>query len=1507
MSPLDLFHPLVARWFRTVGEPTDVQEKAWPLIAAGRHVLVSAPTGTGKTLTAFLWGIDRLVRGAWPAGKVRILYVSPLKALNTDIRANLTRPLEELAALFREAGTPFPAIRAETRSGDTPQAERRRMLRRPPEVLITTPESLNLILSSPNARLMLDGVTTVILDEVHAVAGTKRGTHLILAVERLVRLAGEFQRIALSATVTPLSAVADFVGGYQVIEAEGGPGSETFYRKRPVETVSSPASKKYGLSVRWVGGPMGSDGLPGVDAAPGAAPDAAPGATPDAAPPVLPRPREEVFWNALAEECRREIAANRSTLFFVNSRRHAEKICRLVNEGADRQMVWAHHGSLSREIRTVVERRLKDGELPAIAATGSLELGIDIGSLDKVVLISTPFSVSAAVQRIGRSGHAVGEESRASLLPLHGRDLVDAAVMARAAAERDIEETRPVSCPLDVLAQALVSMSCTEPWTADGLFDAVRAAWPYRELPRASFDLVLGMLAGRYGESRLREMEPLVSWDRVGGAVRGRQAGLMRLYSSGGTIPDRGLFSLRTADTKALLGELDEEFVWERSVGDSFTMGTQAWRIQRIDHQNVEVVPVERAAAMAPFWKGEEFHRDFHLSERIALALEGWDAVLAEGRPSAEEGMVSDLVRLHFLDEASARELIAFLKRQREATGTGLPHRHRIVVEHYRDPSGTGDLRQVALHIPWGGRVLRPYGLALSAAWESAHGYKPEMIQTNDAVLLLLPDDARAADILPLVTAGGVEALLRKSLESSGFFGARFRENAGRALLLPRPGMGRRVPLWVTRLRSKSLLAAVSRHADFPILLETWRTCLRDEFDMDALRTLLEGIQGGDIRVEEAETRAPSPFCGDLTWKQVNTYMYGDDTPGGEGRTALREDLIREVALSPQVRPRIPEAAAEEYRRKVGRTAEGYAPRDAMEILDWLKERILVAPEEWEGILEAARRDAGLDPAAVKRELAERVSPVTLPGASGPAVAALEVLPRLRSAFGPCGGGAAAGAAPSEEDAVTEGSGPGEIVAEWLRLRGPTAPEAVQRLFGLSRADLDTILEDLVEEKEVVVDRLVADSGDLLLCDRENLETLLRICRARARPAFRPLPIDRLPLFLAAWQGLTAPGTGPEDMKRVWERLFGYPLPARLWEEEILPARLSPYRPAWLEELSRDGDILWFGCGKERLSFCFSADRDLFLDPPADGNPAAALLPAEGRWGFWDLHDRSGLPSADMAARLWDLVWAGFASADSFDVVRRGVAHGFRVPEAGPGSRGRPRRAGFDRWNAARPSGGLWFSLAPQDPQSVAADPLDAEERSRDRARALLSRWGVLFREMLSGELPALSWGRLFRTLRLMELSGEIVAGQFFSGVPGLQFASPAALDMLRGDLPEDSVYWMNAADPASPCGLGLEGMQGPLPPRLATTHLVFHGTRPVLAARRSAAEWDLRVPPESPDLPRYLPFLKVLAGRAVRPLSSVRVETVNGEPAARGPYRAALLGAGLREDGGDMVYEGGY
>jgi ATP-dependent Lhr-like helicase len=1485
-DPLASFDPLVAQWFtRSVGEPTEVQARAWPAIARGAHVLVSAPTGTGKTLAAFLWGIDRLVRGVLPPGGVRILYVSPLKALNNDIQKNLLGPLEGLRQLFQQAGREFPPIRVLTRSGDTPPGERRRMLSRPPEILITTPESLNLILSSPNASAMLAGVATLILDEVHAVASTKRGTHLMTAVERLARTSGEFQRIALSATVRPLSTVADLVGGF-TLERSGG---QPVYRKRPIEIVNCPMAKRYEISVSFP--------LPGnPPLRPGRAGFAAP------SPTELSAETEETLWSALTLECRRIIRENRSTLFFVNSRRHAEKLARFINEGAEGQLAWSHHGSLSREIRLVVEQRLKNGELKAIVATSSLELGIDIGVLDRVILIQTPFSVSSAVQRIGRAGHRIGSPSRAVIYALHGMDLADAAVMARSVLAQDIEEVSPVLCPLDVLAQVIVSMTAMETWKRDDLYDTLRSSFPFNSLSREHFDLVIAMLAGRYEESRLRELSPLVAVDALEGTVQARSGALQRLYSSGGTIPDRGSFSMRTAGGKALIGELDEEFVWERSVGDSFFFGTQGWRIEKIDHQNVEVAPSTSNTAMAPFWKAEERNRSFHISRRIAEALEDWTGRL-------EDPAFPALLERDFsLEPPAALELVRFLARQREATGTDLPHRHHLLVEHTRDgpgaavepalgaaaardaapgaPSGTlPGLKRIVLHTLWGGRVNRPYSLALAAAWEEELGYPPEMIQDDDAILLLLPEDEPAARIVSLVTPENLERLLRKKLESSGFFGARFRENASRALLLPKSAANRRMPLWFTRLRAKNLFAVVSKYDDFPMIVETWRTCLRDEFDMESLRLVLEEVASGKIRVSEAVTSAPSPFCGGLLWKQTNTFMYRDDTPRAGGQTALRGDLIRELVLSSSLRPQIKPAAASELLGKLQRTAPGYAPRGGVELLEWVKERVLIPRGEWDELLAACQRDHGTPAADLMTELEDKIVFLGMPAE---AAAARESVTRIMRA--------------KEEDDEALAS----LLSQWLRFYGPVEPSFAQAALGPTDERFQAALEDLVEEELVVVDRLVAGSEAAFLCDRENLERLLRMARSQARPSFTPHAAELLPLYLARRQGLTRRGAGPDDMKEAWEKLFGFGLPARIWEEEVLPARLQGYRGRWLDSLFSEAGLVWFGCGRERIAFCFAEDLELFTGPSAEERSLDAVFPeAFGKYGFWELADRSGLSTQELSKRLWHFAWEGLASNDLFQTVRRGIDGRFQALETGFDAH---RRAGvkarpsFSRWQASRPAAGYWFRL----PRAAERDALEEEERNRDRIRQVLQRFGVVYREALENELAPLRWGALFRSLRIMELSGEVLSGRFFEGIPGLQFASPQAFEELRGELPEDAVYWMNAVDPASLCGTGLGAFKGILPPRVPSTHLVFHGRALVLVSRRQGRELELRFPPQDPRISEYLGFIRELVGRDLRPLSALHVEKINDEAAVRSPYREALLSFGFVEDYKRLTFRAG-
>ncbi|MCP5051624.1 MAG: DEAD/DEAH box helicase, partial [bacterium] len=742
---LNLFHPLIRQWFlERVGTPTDVQAQAWPEIAKGSHVLVTAPTGSGKTLTAFLWAINNFLVNRESPETSRVLYISPLKALNNDIQRNLNGPLAELKDYFAAAGQPFPEIRTAVRSGDTEPSERRKMMRNPPEILITTPESLNVLLTSKSGRRILTGISTVILDEIHAVAPTKRGTYLITAVERLVPMNGEIQRIALSATVKPLKLVSEFIGGYRINETNG----HYDYEKRPVSIIRSRIKKKYNISVNF---PKGAKEPSNTD----------------------------VWWPALTESFRHIISNNHSTLFFANSRRMVEKITRFVNE-TQGDRIYSHHGALAKEIRSVVEKRFKEGRLSAIIATSSLELGIDIGSVDEVVLIQSPTSVASAIQRIGRSGHGVGQVSTGTFYPLHSRDFLEAAVLAANIDGDEIETITPLDFPLDVLAQVLLSITAAEARDIDQLYGEIRASYPYRKLSRKEFDLVIRMLAGRYADARIRELKPRLLVDRVKNTAKARDSSSMLLYLSGGVIPDRGYFNLRVADSKAKIGQLDEEFVWERSLGDAFPLGNQVWRIQRITHNDVEVTQVPKTNTLIPFWRAEEMNRSFHLSEKIGLFLEG-----ADPAPGAEE-FKQQLQDRHHMTKEAALELSGYLKRQQKETRAPLPHRHHLLVEHFRDPVNQADTKQTVLHTIWGGRVNRPLAFAISAVWEEKYDETLETFVNNDCIMMNLPHSVSAEDIFSLVKPGKIHQLLRRKLESTGYFGARFRENAQRALLLPR-------------------------------------------------------------------------------------------------------------------------------------------------------------------------------------------------------------------------------------------------------------------------------------------------------------------------------------------------------------------------------------------------------------------------------------------------------------------------------------------------------------------------------------------------------------------------------------------------------------------------------------------------------------------------------------------------------------------------------------------------
>lgn len=1120
---LNQFHPLIAGWFsEQFDRPTPVQLKAWPKIANGEHVLVSAPTGSGKTLTAFLWAVNQLISGRLTTGETRILYVPPLKALNNDIQRNLIAPLRELKKIFKSAGEPFPEIRVLTRSGDTTQSERRRMLRKPPEILITTPESLNLMLGSRSGQSILTRIATVILDEIHAVVAEKRGVHLITAVERLVLLSGEFQRIALSATVRPLESVAAFVGGYALRD-------NTAYTPRPMAVIQDRGQKRYDVQVQYT-----------IESA---APSA-----------------DSSIWESIVAKIKARIEKNRSTLVFVNSRRLSEKLTYLINQGARYPIAYTHHGSLSREIRTEVERKLKSGQLRAIVATHSLELGIDIGDLDEVLMVQSPFSIASAIQRFGRAGHRVGENSRGVIYPTHAHDLLEAGVLAGAVVSHDIAEMRPVQSPLDVLAQILISITATDRWDIDRLYDFIRCSYSYRRLERQMFDLVVDMLGGHFGHTRIRELQPKVSRDRIDNTLQSRKAAVMALYMSGGTIPDRGYYQLRREDGGARIGELDEEFVWEARIGQTFTLGTQNWKISRITHNDVFVTPAVSPALAAPFWKAEQHGRDYHFSDAIGRFLQRADAQLED--PEYHRFLMSEC----YLDESAAGRLVEYLKKQKKITGCPLPHRDHLLIEHVQSGPGAVPGNQVILHTFWGARVNRPFAMALEAAWEGAFDQHLEIYAANDCIVLLLPHAIDADELMAMVTSHNAEALIRQRLESSGYFGARFRECAGRSLLLFRRKVNERMPLWMNRLRSQKLLESVIRYKDFPILLETWRTCLQDEFDMDTLMRVLNDLSAGVLKWSETRLDHPSPFARNVAWAQINRYMYMDDEPNGKRTSRLSSDLLQKFVFTPGLRPTVAPEIVRAFEHKRQRLSTGYSPGDKSELLDWVKERVLIDRSEWANLTGAIKRDHGVDAVDWLLELEDRVVWLDPPDQRKPFLAAVESADRILSVLfakpekirilhpatlQPISSPPPRDPVDNEQDLLESKL---SLLGQWMSFYGPRSQNFWQQKIGCQADQMQQIVADMVDAQRLLVGQLTSDGGRQDICDVENFEIMLRMARKASEPGFEPLEIKHLPHFLARHQGLTACRKEVDGLFEAVQQLLCLSAPAALWEQEIFPA-----------------------------------------------------------------------------------------------------------------------------------------------------------------------------------------------------------------------------------------------------------------------------------------------------------------------------------------------------------------
>ncbi len=1390
MSALRPFHPEVTRWFNDrFDAPTDVQSQSWPRIADGEHLVITAPTGSGKTLTAFLWAINSFVSGVYEPKATRVLYISPLKALNNDIQRNLLDPVRELRERFSERGEEFPPLSIQTRSGDTEQAERQRMLRRPPELLITTPESLMLLLTTVKGRHALATIETVILDEVHSIVESRRGVQLMASLERLVELTGEFQRIALSATVNPLEKVAAFVGGSDGENA------------RRVGIVRSRTHKATDFRVMF--------------------------------PPEAREAADngKKIWDAFAPSFRAITDANRSTLFFANSRRMAEKVTLKINEDLVAPEAYAHHGSLAREIRSEVETRLKAGELKAIVATTSLEMGIDIGSLDEVVLIQSPPTLASAIQRIGRAGHAVGETSRATLFPTHAYDFVEAAVVAQAIEAHDIEPLRPSGPALDVLAQIVVSAVATETWNVDQLFEVIRRAAPYRTLERDHFQLVIDMLAGRYAGTRIRDLKPRIAFDRIKNEITARKGAVFALYNSGGTIPDRGYFTLRHADTGAAIGELDEEFVWEASVGQSFTLGTQSWLIHRITHNDVIVKNAPPKSSTLPFWRADNVSRSYYFSSRIAEFLERANDRLVK---KENEDLERELHGLGF-DPVAADELIEFLERQREVSDADLPHKHHLLLEHiHTGPGGYSGLdreQQFVLHTNWGGQVNQPIALAMEAAWKAQFASEPDIHADNNVIVAQLKEEIDPEVFLTLVTPANFETHLRNRLESSGFFGARFRECAGRALLLTKKRFNQRMPLWMTRMQAKKLMTATKPLDDFPVMLETWRTCLSESFDLPAALDVLEQLTSGALPWTVSTQTTPSPFAAHVTFNQVNRYMYADDTPERGGTSALSDDLIRAAVFDKTLRPSIDPAVVADFEAKVQRRRAGYEPDGELELSEWVKERVIVPLDEWFG-------ETPIPPTVATREINGRK---------------LLVHPEI--------------------DLTDE---PLQKAAEILQFYGPrTIPEAVSLL---PVEDAEALLDQLIDAEELVADTLIDGSDEVYVCDRDNLETLIRFQRAKNRVSIEPRPGEDLTPFLSTWQRFGA-ASSPSVIADVAERLQGFEAPVGLWTEDLWEPRARGFTIDDLETAAIEEGVRWRGAGVDQIAPAF--DGEVF-PTNEDAHPMVERFQdPNAHYTFLQLHDESDQPIEDFSDAFWGAIWSGQVAADSFRPLFAAHKSNYRIdePKAGRRPGGRRVRATARAKLASKGWSGTWHRM-PTEP--LGTSEIDALERSKENARLMLDRYGVITREIANREGGMLRWARIFPALRIMELAGEVMAGLFFEGLSGPQFIWPEALRTLEYLDRRKASFWINALDPVSPCALGFDGE---LPQRRPTNYLgYFEGTLAAIA-ENGGQRLTFHLEPLDEDLDTILPFLNRLALRRGR----LNIATINAEPARSSPYLPAI------------------
>ncbi len=1369
MGALDAFGPATRAWFEQgFVTPTTVQELGWPRIASGKHVLMVAPTGSGKTLAAFLAGLDRVMRaepGA-PAG-VRILYVSPLKALVYDIERNLRAPLAGIRRHATHTGERLRDVGVDLRTGDTPQKDRARQRRKPRDIMVTTPESLYLLLTS-SSRETLRTVHTVILDEIHVMAGTKRGVHLALSLERLCKLTEiEPQRIGLSATVTPVEAAARFLGG-----------------DRPVQVVDTSEPPHIDLSVVVPVEDMENPPMP----APPEEPDpeeveALDDDLDDPFPDFLgaevttiamdttgPTNKMGGIWPSIHPELLKLVRSNRSTILFVNSRILCERLCQALNELAGELLVHAHHGSISHERRRFIEEELKGGRVKGIVATSSLELGIDMGAVDMVVLVASPGSSARGLQRVGRAGHQVGALSRGRIFPKFRGDLLECTVVAERMKAGLLEDLRPPRNCLDVLSQQIVAMVAMEDTTTDELLATIRRAGPYAELSAALLTSVLDMLTGRYPSDEFSDLTPTINWDRATDALTPRRSARLLAIMNAGTIPDRGLYRVKVGSDGPIVGELDEEMVFESRPGDVIVLGASSWRIQEITRDSVEVTPAPGEPGRLAFWRGERAGRPIELGKAMGAFLREF----TEREGAAAEAWLSEHTDL---DALAARNLTAYVQEQREATGA-VPTDTTIVIERFRDE--LGDWR-VCILTPFGSRVHAPWALAIEASLAEQVGFDIQTLWTDDGIAVRFAD----VDELPSADAflpdpEDVEERIVEQLRHSAVFAAKFREAAGRALLIPRRRARGRTPLWLQRKKSQTLLAAAHKFESFPIILETYRECLQDVFDVPSLRDLLGAVRRREVRVEDVETKVSSPFARSLVFQFVSAYMYDGDAPLAERKAqalALDRELLRELLGQEALRDLLDADAVSEVEEELQFLAEGYAVRHADGLHDLLRRL-----GDLDVLELTARSTQDPTPWLAELQTARRALPVRIGGQDR--WIAVEDAARYRDALGVSlpQGLPAVFLAPADEPLTS-------LLRRWARTHGPFLALQVASRWGLTEAVLTALLKTLLEAGDLLLGELRPGGIQREWCDPDVLRRLRRRSLAKLRREVEPVEPEVLARFLPHWQGLGKKSGGLAALEASIDQLEGLPIPWSVLESEVLPARVPDYQPFMLDQLGATGAVVWVGHGAlgttDGKVALYRRERiGLLLDPPAEeasrGLPTALMdhLDSRGASFLAELQRAAdGTPLKELVPTIWDLVWKGLITNDTFQPLRQ------------LGAKTRRRNAPL--------AGGRWSTVA-----GLLGPAPEATERVLARARILLDRYGVVSRSVAQSESLAGGFSAIYPVLRTMEEAGRVRRGWFVSDFGGAQFALPGAVDRLRAcRTSEPEARIVAAADPANAWG----------------------------------------------------------------------------------------------------------